>query len=469
LNHPSEKKMLKMNKLARAQAAPPPIQSRNPKDCGTFLFDFSVGFRLFSGLCMMRRSVIRPPQDARQEKGAAMPSDDLHTPLGLDRKIAPRRRRPRWMLPGLLACVAIAAPILWHKLVPVPLETQAVAAIAAPSSPAPTASPAPKVAVAAAPLTHDSAQDSAQVEYEHGVKVIRANGGTAPDAMIIEVPQAHDLALTPAPDSRLVENCRYGILPRIGDEGARPADVYARPIETNATLKAGAPRIVLVIGGLGLNRPITEKAIESLPGAVTFGFAPYGRDLAASVARARAAGHEVILQVPMEPIDYPQTDPGPHTLLTRASVAQNTDNLHWLMSRFSGYVGIANFLGGKFTADPASLTPVLQEIGERGLIYLDDGTAPQSLAMTLAAQDNLPAAKADLILDATPDGLDAALVKLEAIARDKGLAIGMASALPESLEKIGGFVRAARSSGLAIVPLSAAVGKDAPRMVDRGL
>ena len=202
---------------------------------------------------------------------------------------------------------------------------------------------------------------------------------------------------------------------------------------------------------------------------MTFAFAPYGRDLAAGVAQARAAGHEVILQAPMEPVDYPQTDPGPHTLLTRASAAQNTDNLHWLMSRFSGYVGIANFLGGKFTADPASLTPVLQEIGERGLLYLDDGTSPQSLTMTLAAQDNLPAAKADLVLDATPDEIDAALVKLEAIARDKGLAIGMASALPESLEKIGGFVRAARSRGLAIVPLSAAVGKDAPRMVDRGL
>ena len=294
----------------------------------------------------------------------------------------------------------------------------------APSPPAPKAPPP-------LPLPHDFTQSAAQVEYESGVKVIRANGGMPPDSMIIEVPQAHGLALASAPDPRLVEKSRYGLLPRVGDDGARPADVYARPLETSSALKAGAPRIVLVVGGLGLSRPITEAAIQNLPGGVTFGFAPYGRDLAESVARARANGHEVILQAPMEPLDYPQTDPGPHTLLTNATPAENTDNLHWLMSRFSGYVGIGNFLGAKFTADPASFAPVLQEIGERGLIYLDDGTSPQSLTASLAAQSGVPAVKADLVLDTTPDGIDAALVKLEAIARDKGLAIGVASALPE--------------------------------------
>ncbi|MDR3419949.1 MAG: divergent polysaccharide deacetylase family protein [Xanthobacteraceae bacterium] len=392
-----------------------------------------------------------------------MPSDDLHKPLGLDRKIAPRRRRPGWVLPGLLSCVMIGGLILWHELAKPPIDTQTVAAIVAAEPAPPPPAPKPK-----APAAHDFVQSAAQVEYESGVKVVRANGGTAPDSMIIEVPHADSLALAPAPDPRLVENSRYGPLPRTGADGARPADVYARPVETGPALKANAPGIVLVIGGLGLNRTITEEAIASLPGGVTFAFAPYGRDLAVSVAQARAAGHEVILQMPMEPLDYPQTDPGPHTLLTRATSAENTDNLHWLMSRFSGYVGIANFLGGKFTADAASLAPVLEEIGERGLIYLDDGTSPQSLAVTLAAQNDVPAVKADLVLDATPDGIDAELVKLEAIARDKGLAIGVASALPESLEKIGRFARAAQSRGLALIPLSAAVSKETPSVLDRG-
>lgn len=396
-----------------------------------------------------------------------MPNDDLHKPLGLDRPASfPSRRRSRYILPALLVTGSLIGFFAWRGLATVPDEPQAMAAIVqeAPAVPPPAAKIKPSPALPASGLE----QSASEIETASGVKVVRADGGTAPDSMIIEVPQAHSLAPAPAPDPRLVEMSRYGPLPRIGADGARPADVYARPLEMTAALKANAPRIVIVVGGLGLSRAITREAIASLPPGVTFAFAPYGRDLAASVAEARDSGHEVILQVPMEPIDYPQTNPGPHLLLTSASLAENTDNLHWLMSRFSGYVGVANFLGAKFTADLAHFAPVLQEIGERGLIYLDDGTSAQSLAPTLAAQDNVRSAKADLVLDATPDGIDAALVKLEAIARDKGLAIGMASALPESLDKIGRFARAAQSRGLALIPLSAAVAKGAPDIVDRG-
>lgn len=397
-----------------------------------------------------------------------MPDNDLHKPLGFDRKTPPRRPLSGLVWPAILGAAALAGFVVWHETSgATPDEPQASAAIL-PEAPPATLPPVPVVKSAPQAPSSDMVQSAAQVEMESGVKVVRANGGTAPDSMIIEVPQAHSLALAPAPDPRLVEMCRYGMLPRVGGDGARPADVYARPVEVSAALKADAPRIVIVVGGLGLSRRMTDEAIADLPGNITFAFAPYGRDLAASVAAARANGHEVILQAPMEPIDYPQTDPGPHVLLTSATLAQNTDNLHWLMSRFPGYVGIANFLGAKFSADLASFAPVLQEIGERGLIYLDDGTSPQSLALTLAAQDNVPIAKADLVLDAAPDGIDAALVKLEAIARDKGLAIGMASALPESLAKIGRFARTAQSRGLALIPLSAAVGKGTPSLVDRG-
>jgi uncharacterized protein len=406
----------------------------------------------------------------RLRSKALMPQDDLHKPLGLGQvKPAKSRRFSGVVLLGFAAAAGVAGFAFLRGGSSTPDEPQAMAAIAPPTTPAPAAvTSAPAYTALPTKGSSDIIENATQVESASGVKVVRAGGGAAPDAMIIEVPQTRGEALAPAPDPRLVEKCRYGALPRIGDDGARPADVYARPIEMNLAAKADAPRIVIVVGGLGLSRAMTQDAIASLPADVTFAFAPYGHDLAASVADARSSGHEVILQIPMEPMDYPQTNPGPHVLLTSGSLADNTEDLHWLMSRFSGYVGIANFLGAKFTADIAHFAPVLQEIGERGLIYLDDGTSPQSVASTLAAQDNVPAAKADLILDQAPDGVDAALVKLEAIARDKGLAIGMASALPDSLEKIGRFARAAQSRGLALIPLSAAIAKGAPNMVDRG-
>jgi uncharacterized protein len=161
----------------------------------------------------------------------------------------------------------------------------------------------------------------------------------------------------------------------------------------------------------------------------------------------------------MEPFDLPHDNPGPHTLVADAAKVSNSDKLTWLMSRFTGYAGVANFLGGKFTADEKALAPVLREIAARGLFYVDDGSSARSLAMTLAPGEALTAARADIVLDSTarPEAIEAALARLEAIARDKGLAIGVASALPASVEIIGHFARTLEARGIALVPLSAAM------------
>ncbi len=261
--------------------------------------------------------------------------------------------------------------------------------------------------------------------------------------------------LAAAPDPRLIEPARYGGIPRIGADGARPAEINARP----AVPLPGLPRIALLVGGMGLSPRATEAAIASLPGEVTLGFAPYGADLARQTALAREAGHELVLEIPMEPFDFPQDNPGPHTLVTAAGTVTNSDNLSWLMSRFAGYAGVANFLGGKFTADAKALTPVLHEIATRGLFYVDDGTSARSLAVALAPGQDLTAARADIVLNSTagPGAIEAALARLEAIAREKGLAIGVASALPSSLETIGRFARSLEARGIALVPLSAAM------------
>jgi uncharacterized protein len=291
------------------------------------------------------------------------------------------------------------------------------------------------------------------IERRSGVKIIRPGGSATPGALIIDVVKALNTGRAAAPDPRLIEQTRYGPVPRIGPDGARPAETYARP----AVSLPGLPRIALLVGGMGLSPRATEAAIASLPGAVNLAFAPYGADLARETALARQAGHELVLEIPMEPFDFPHDNPGPHTLVADAAKASNSDNLTWMMSRFSGYAGVANFLGGKFTADERALTPVLREIAARGLFYVDDGTSARSLTMTLAPGQELAAARADIVLDSTarPEAIEAALARLEAIARGKGLAIGVASALPASVEIIGRFARALETRGIALVPLSA--------------
>jgi polysaccharide deacetylase 2 family uncharacterized protein YibQ len=194
---------------------------------------------------------------------------------------------------------------------------------------------------------------------------------------------------------------------------------------------------------------------------VTLGFTPYGQDLERLVARARGEGREIVLQVPMEPFDYPDNDAGPQTLLTSLPSEQNLDRLHWAMSRFQGYVGIANYMGARFTAAEQALAPVMRDAGKRGLIYIDDGTSARSVTSQIAGASNMSFAKANIVLDAvpTPAEIDDALARLETMARERGVAVGVASALPASIDRIAQWAKAAAGRGIVLVPVSAVATK----------
>ena len=169
--------------------------------------------------------------------------------------------------------------------------------------------------------------------------------------------------------------------------------------------------------------------------------------------------HEILLQVPMEPFDYPDNDPGPQTLLTTLSAEQNIDRLYWHLSRFQGFAGIANFMGARFVVTDAVMQPIIREAAKRGLGYLDDGSAPRSVASSLAAGQAMPFAKADFSIDAVPTAaeIDRALAKLENLAKERGTAVGVASALPISIERIGVWIKALESHGIMLVPLTTAM------------
>jgi polysaccharide deacetylase 2 family uncharacterized protein YibQ len=285
-------------------------------------------------------------------------------------------------------------------------------------------------------------------------KTVTIIDGSTGKRQEVPIPGSRDVR---APlEQRLLETSRHGAIPRIAPDGARPAEIYARAATPLQSKKDG-PRVAIVIGGLGVSANVTRQATEKLPGPVTFAFTPYGADIEAMVTSARAAGHEVLLQAPMEPFDYPDNDPGPQTLLTTLSLDQNTDRLYWLMSRFQGYVGIANYMGARFTSTEAALAPVLKEASRRGLIYVDDGSSPRSLAGQIAGANNLPFARAEILLDAvtTTVHIDRALARLEALAREHGSAVGMASALPASIERIAQWAKAAEGRGIVLVPITA--------------
>lgn len=261
------------------------------------------------------------------------------------------------------------------------------------------------------------------------------------------------LVLAPAPDPELVTEGQDGLLPVIAPDGRRAWQVYARPFE-----KTGKrPRIAIMLAGLGLSQSATKAAIQQLPGAVTLGFAPYARGLEAWMDEARAAGHEVFLELPMEPFDYPNSDPGPHTLLTTLDPSDNIDRLDWLLSRTAGYVGVTNFMGDKFTSSPESLGPVLEALRNRGLMFLDARTSRDSVAGELATQIKLPRALNNRFLDneASRIAIDARLLELEEIAKTVGYAVGIGFPYPVTLERIARWSATLDEKGIDLAPMSA--------------
>jgi polysaccharide deacetylase 2 family uncharacterized protein YibQ len=256
-------------------------------------------------------------------------------------------------------------------------------------------------------------------------------------------------------DPALIERGASGPLPMVADDGRRAWQVYARPFDKGI----GKPRIAILIGGLGPASAETQAAIDRLPGGVSLALNPYGQDVAGWIRKARAAQHEVVMAVPMEPVDYPREDPGPRTLLTALSPRQNLDRLEWALSRGVAYVGITNLMGGRFVAAPSELKPIMEVVKGRGLLLLETRVSNQSAAAGLAEEFGVPYALADKDLDGdlSRSGVDAVLAELEQIARRRNLAIATGTDYPLTVERIAAWAATLPDKDIVLAPISAAV------------
>lgn len=321
---------------------------------------------------------------------------------------------------------------------------------ARPSAPIP-ATADPQVATAAPPASRLQ-RSAEELETASGVTVVRPAGSGPTDAVLIRIPPPSAPRLAPAPDPRISETGRHGLLPKLGEGRVRALDVYARTEEPGT-----GPRIAVVVTGLGIGQAATAGATARLPAAVSLAFLPYGGEAERAAARARDAGHEVFVQLPMEPFDYPDSDPGPQTLLTALRGPENGDRLAWALARFPGYVGVVNYMGSKLMAD-AAFEPILREIGVRGLGFIDDGTGPKP-ANAPANKSRTPIARAEIVLDATPraDAIDAALAQAEARARADGFVLVSTSGSALSVDRIARWAKDLDARGLRLVPASVAL------------
>ena len=258
-------------------------------------------------------------------------------------------------------------------------------------------------------------------------------------------------------DPALLEKTAQGSLPIIAADGRKPMQAYARPFDAADT----RPHIAVVIGGFGLSAGATKLALDHLPPAITVSFAPYASDLQYWVDAARAAGHEVLVEVPMEPFDFPASDPGPHTLLTSAGEKENAKRLYWALSRATGYVGVTNLLGGRFLSEDKSIEPMLSELNKRGLLFFDNGASARSIAAAAAERLDAPHVTGALLLDAVQNhaAIEVKLADLELQARENGVGVASGILYPITIQQVSEWAATLEARGFVLAPVTAVLAR----------
>lgn len=365
--------------------------------------------------------------------------------------------------------VAIALPQapapVTAELPPPPQATAPAAAPTPPQAPTPTPqAPTPEPAVAKAEAPPPATKPAAPAaEAQQSLLPPPVAQGTAPAP-----PPGYNRgqALAPAPDVDLIERVPTGYLPVIGRDGRQPWQVYARPFD----LADKRPRIALIVSSLGMSATQTDAAINHLPAGVTLAYHPYARKLGEWINLSRAAGHEVMLTLPMEPIDYPRNDAGPNGLLTALEPAKNMERLNWVMSQGTGYVGLVGYAGSRFTTGRDDMMPILDTLKRRGLLFVDNRETAQSAIPALAADMKLPFASSNRAIDrdATRAGVDKRLSELEDIARRNGAAVGIGSPFPVTFERVAVWAQGLEDRGLVLAPVSAVIGKTKEQVPQKG-
>lgn len=398
---------------------------------------------------------------------------DLNSPLGLDKKPqkrgGSRSRAFRSSMTGLAVvaglCLAGGAIFaIWQNNQAGFRKTETAAV-------EPSQAEAPAVKTETKPVTGNTPPPGSALRGTNGqpgpaiIKVTPdmppgmpgVTAGTA-EGNVVVVQNTHqsgqDKRVAHLPEQALVEQSPTGPLPVRGADGLRPMDAYAV-----GWSGARGARVAIVIGGLGLSQTGSMEAVDKLPPEVTLGFAPQGNSLQRWMQAARQNGHELVLQLPMEPFDYPRVNPGRNTLTVDDGPQKNQASVLWALSRMTNYAGIMNYMGARFTSEADAFAPVLGEVGRRGLYYLDDGTSARSQADKIAERDAVPFAAANVLIDAAQERgaiLDR-LDELERTARANGSAIGTGSAFAVTVDAVAEWANEVKKRGIEIVPVSALV------------
>ena len=267
-----------------------------------------------------------------------------------------------------------------------------------------------------------------------------ASGGIIPAAQALE-------AVNPA----LQEEAAAGTIPVIGADGTKAWRFYSRPYEHIG----GLPMVAIVITGVGHSQAATEAAIK-LPAEIGISFSPYARHCDKWMNSARLAGHETFLDLPLEPNDYPASDPGPYGLLLGQQTQNNHQNFQKVMASAAGYVGMVTPYNERYSANNDAMKLLLQSVGNHGLMLVVGREPHKTETREMLDTSSTPNLTVDTWLDEDPseEAIKERLATLEQTAKKRGFAIGRAQALPVTIQQLQIWSDELATKGIVVVPVT---------------
>jgi polysaccharide deacetylase 2 family uncharacterized protein YibQ len=255
---------------------------------------------------------------------------------------------------------------------------------------------------------------------------------------------------TPAPGilSSDSGDYQYEALPPVAEKPPVTETVAAAPLD-------GKRRIIaIVIDDMGVDRRHSARAIK-LPPAVTLSYLPYSTQIIEQTDAAKQDGHELLVHMPMQP-DRASADPGPDFLGTDMAPTELHDRVEKSLAAFTGYVGINNHMGSKFTCDRAGLDVVMTMLEERKLMFLDSRTSPASVAEDVARAHHLQTTHRDVFIDddESPAAVAKQLRRIETVAKHGGSAIAIGHPKDVTLSALEAWLPTLKEKGFDLVPLS---------------
>ncbi len=259
--------------------------------------------------------------------------------------------------------------------------------------------------------------------------------------------------LISAPIQGLSRMTPYGPIPAIDSKGRTALSAYARPF----TPTPGKSQIAIVVGGLGINPVITKRAITELPPQISLSFVAQANDLQSLIDLARAYGHEVLIELPMEGGTPSGNEPeARYTLSTQNPDSENIRNLDKLLSRAAGYFAVTNYGGDILINDQPRMGAILAQLKTIGLGFVYDGGSSDQVLNSIAKPTQIKMATANSYLDDISHDANTVVARLNALPTNAHPAIGMGFSYPGTLDGIQKWLPT-MSPSLELAPVSYAL------------